>query len=61
MVFCKRCMGIMTGVTSFKRDGYDRFYRCSKCYEETGCKRIRDNDLEFEEILMRNIHRRGNQ
>ena len=48
----------MIGVMSFSKDKHEKFCRCPKCYEETKHKKLRDDDLDFVEVLDREIHKR---
>ena len=41
----------MVGVMSFSKDKNEKFCRCPKCYEETKHKKLRDDELDFREIL----------
>ena len=41
----------MVGVMSFSKDKHEKFCRCIRCKSETKHQRIKDNELEFEEVL----------
>ena len=47
----------MVGVMSFSRDKHEKFCRCPRCSGETKRQKIRDDDLNFGEILDREIKR----
>ncbi len=53
MQICKTCNVPMVGVMSFSRDRREKFYRCPKCKGETNHNLLRNNDLDFGEILYR--------
>ena len=55
MIICKTCNISMQPVMSFSKDKREKFCRCSKCYEETKHKKLRDDDLEFREELSKAI------
>ena len=43
---------------SFSRDKHEKFCRCPKCYSETRHNKIKDNDLNFGELLDNEIRKR---
>lgn len=51
MIICKNCSIPMINVMSFSKDRHEKFCKCPQCYDETKHRKIKDNDLEFEEIL----------
>lgn len=51
MVICKRCYTSMVGVMSFSKNKHEKFCRCPKCYSETKHSQIKDDELDFKEIL----------
>ncbi len=57
MVFCKNCGTVMKGVMSFSKDKKEKFYRCSKCYDETKHNLLRGDELDFGEVLHREYQR----
>ena len=61
MFLCKICWTPMVGVMSFSKDNHEKFYRCPKCYEETRHSKIKEDDLDFGEVLNKTIHRGGNR
>ena len=58
MQLCKDCYVPMIGVMSFTKDKHEKFCRCSKCYSETRHKKLRDDELDFGELLSKEIHKR---
>ncbi len=51
MQICKNCCIPMVGIISFSKDKHEKFYRCPKCYGETKHQKIKDDDLNFREVL----------
>lgn len=51
MVVCKKCYISMVGVMSFSKDKHEKFCRCPKCHSETKHSQIKDDELDFKEIL----------
>ena len=51
MQFCRDCSTKMVGVLSFSKDKNEKFNRCPKCNSETRHNKIKDNDLNFRELL----------
>ena len=58
MRLCKDCCVPMVGVISFPLDKHEKFCRCLKCYSETKHRKLRDDDLDFGEVLSKEIHKR---
>ena len=58
MQYCKICSGKMVGVLSFSKDKHEKFCRCPKCYSETKHRKIDDKELNFGEVLDKEIHKR---
>ena len=58
MTICKDCNTPMQPVMSFSKDKHDKFCRCPKCYEETKHKKLRDDELDFGELLNKEIYKR---
>ena len=58
MQLCKDCYIPMVGVMSFSQDKHEKFYRCPKCYSETKHRKFRDDELDFGEVLSREIYKR---
>ena len=48
----------MKGVMSFSKDKHERFCRCPKCFGETKHRKLRDDDLDFGEVLGKEIYKR---
>ena len=48
----------MVGVMSFSKDNREKFCRCPKCYSETKHRKLRDDELNFGEVLDREISKR---
>lgn len=55
MVICKRYYTFMTGVMSFLKDKHEKFCRCPKCCSETRHNKINDGELNFGEVLHKEI------
>ena len=58
MQLCKECGTKMVNVMSFSKDKYEKFTKCPKCYSETKHRKLDDQELNFEEVLDKEIHRR---
>lgn len=62
MRICKNCVTPMERVSSFSQEKNERFYRCPKCYSETKHRKLRDDELDFGEVLkktmQKSIHRK---
>ena len=58
MLFCRDCNIKMVGVMSFSKDKNEKYNRCPKCYSETKHYKIKDKDLDFEEVLGEEIRKR---
>ena len=43
---------------SFSKDKHEKFNRYPKCYGETRHQRIKDSELNFGEVLSKEIHKR---
>ena len=54
----RTCNIQMQQVISFLKDEHDKFCRCPKCYYETKRKKLRDDELDFVEVLNKSIHKR---
>ena len=48
----------MVGVMSFSKDKHEKFCRCPKCYSETKHRKLKNNELNFGEVLDKEIHKR---
>lgn len=53
MQICKDCYIPMVAVMSFSKDKHEKFCRCPKCYDETKHQRIKNDELDFGEVLHR--------
>ena len=53
MQLCKDCYVPMIGVMSFSK-----FCRCPKCRGETRRRKLRDDELNFGEVLSRELHKK---
>ena len=58
MQLCKDCYVPMIGVMSFSKDKHEKFCRCPKCRGETRRRKLRDDELDFGEVLSREIYKR---
>ena len=58
MIICRTCSVPMQPVMSFSQDKYGKFDRCPKCFGETKHRKLRDDDLDFVEVLNKEIHKR---
>ena len=58
MRFCNECGTKMVGVLSFSKDKNERFDRCGRCYSETKHRKLDEKELNFGEVLNREIHKR---
>ena len=58
MTICKDCYIPMVSIMSFSKDKHEKFCRCPKCYSETRHKKLRDDELDFGELLSKEIHKR---
>ena len=45
----------MVGVVSFSNDKNEKFDRCPKCYGETKHVKLRDDELDFGELLYKEL------
>lgn len=57
MKFCKDCNVKMVRVISFSKDKQEKFNQCPKCYLETIHHKIKDKDLNFGELLDKEIRK----
>lgn len=58
MIICKDCYVPMIGVMSFSHDKHENFCRCPKCRCETKNRILRDSELDFGEVLSRELYKR---
>ena len=59
MLLCKNCWTQMVGVMSFSKDKHEKFCRCPKCRGETRHIKLNDEELNFEEVLHKEISKGG--
>ena len=52
------CNILMQPIMSFSKDKHEKFCRCPKCYSETKHRKLRDEELDFGEVLSREIYKR---
>ena len=55
---CKNCNTSMKQVMSFSKDKHKKFDRCPKCFGETKHRKLTDEELDFGEVLDKEIHKR---
>ena len=48
----------MQPIMSFLKDKHEKFCRCPKCRGETKHRILRDSELDFGEVLNKEIHKR---
>ena len=58
MTICRTCNIPMQSVMSFSKDKYEKFDRCPKCRGETKHQKLKDEELDFGEVLSRELHKR---
>ena len=58
MTIYRDCNVPMPPVMSFSQDKHEKFCRCPKCYSETKHKKLRDDELDFGEVLNKAIHKK---
>ena len=58
MIICRNCSISMQLVISFSKDKYEKFERCPKCFCETKHRKLTDEELDFGEVLSRELHKR---
>ena len=58
MTICRDCNVLMKSVMSFSKDKHKKFDCCPKCFGETKHRKLRDDDLDFVEVLNKEIHKR---
>lgn len=47
----------MIGTMSFSKDKHEKFCKCPKCYGETKHIQIRESELNFGEVLHKELHK----
>ena len=58
MMICKTCDIQMQSVMSFSKDKREKFDRCPKCFGETKHRKLKNEELDFEKVLSRELHKR---
>ena len=58
MQLCRDCNVPMHPVMSFSKDKHEKFCRCPKCRGETKHQKLKDEELDFGEVLHREISKR---
>ena len=48
----------MQPVMSFSKGKHEKFDRCPRCFGETKHRKLKDNELDFGELLDKAIHKR---
>ena len=51
IMICRDCNVLMQPVLSFSKDKHEKFDRCPKCFGETKHRKLTDDDLNFGEVL----------
>ena len=55
MIICKDCNTPMQPVMSFSKDRHEKFNKCTKCFGETKHVKLRDDELDFGELLHKEL------
>ena len=58
IMICMDCNVLMQPIMSFSKDKDEKFCRCAKYYSETKHKKLREDDLDFGEVLSRETYKR---
>lgn len=58
MQFCKGYNIPIIDVISLTKDSHEKFCKCPKCYSETKHRNIKDNELNFGEVLHKEFQKR---
>ena len=58
MQLCKDCYIQMVGVMSFSKDKHEKFCRCPKCRGGAKHQRLKNEELNFVEVLSRELHKK---
>ena len=51
-------LGYIIRIMSFSKDKHEKFDRCPKCFGETKHRKLTDEELDFGEVLDKEIHKR---
>ena len=54
---CINCGIPMVGVMSFSKDKHEKFNKCPRCYGETKHVKLRDDELDFGELLHKELRK----
>ena len=57
MQLCKDCNTPMQPVMSFSKDKHEKFNKCPKCHDETKHVKLRDDELDFGELLYKELRK----
>ena len=57
MMICKDCYVPMQPVMSFSKDKREKFNKCPKCFGETKHVKLRDDELDFGELLHKELRK----
>ena len=58
MRLCKYCNTVMNNVLSFSKGRNEKFFQCPKCHDETRHQKIKDDELEFGEVINKDKRKR---
>ena len=58
MIICRICSIPMQPVMSFSKDKQEKYNKCPRCYGETKHAKLRDDELDFGEVLYKELHKR---
>ena len=56
MTICKDYYIPMVSIMSFSKNKHEKFCRCPKCRGETKHQKLKDEELDFGEVLHREIN-----
>lgn len=57
-MICRDCNVLIQPIISFLKDKHEKFDCCPKYFGETKHRKLRDDDLDFVEVLNKEIHKR---
>ena len=57
-MICRDCSIPMQNVMSFSSSKHENFCRCPKCFNETKHIKIKDDDLDFGEVLHKEMDKK---
>ena len=55
MIICRTCNIPMQPVMSFSSDKHEKFNKCPRCYGQTKHVKLRDDELDFGELLHKEL------